>query len=52
MRITASFGLALVDPDMPLKSTIRHADEALYKAKGQGRDRIALAWTDQGADRE
>ena len=52
LQITASFGLALVDPDMPLKSTIRHADEALYQAKHEGRDRIALAWTDEGADRE
>ena len=42
LSVTVSFGLCLVDPAAPLEATIRHADEALYRAKREGRDRVVL----------
>ena len=32
-RVTASFGLALLDPDLPVEQSIDRADQALYAAK-------------------
>ena len=42
-RITASFGVALfpLHADKP-DSLLRAADEALYQAKGAGRDRVVI----------
>jgi diguanylate cyclase (GGDEF)-like protein len=36
---TASFGIAAVDASIPLEQAIQRADQALYRAKAQGRDR-------------
>jgi diguanylate cyclase (GGDEF)-like protein len=41
--ITASFGVAAHQHDRPLDVTIAAADQALYRAKESGRDRVVLA---------
>lgn len=41
-RITASFGLALLDPDVAVAETIERADRATYAAKLQGRNRTII----------
>jgi hypothetical protein len=38
-HVTASFGLALLDPDIPAEQCIDRADKALYAAKARGRNR-------------
>jgi len=38
IRITASFGLTLLDPDVSVEQTIERADNALYAAKSSGRN--------------
>jgi diguanylate cyclase (GGDEF)-like protein len=40
LTVSASFGVALVLPSNNLKNTIKLADEALYKAKSEGRNRV------------
>lgn len=40
---TCSIGVAAVDVDEPLEAAVRRADEALYRAKDAGRDRVVLA---------
>jgi len=40
LRLTASFGVTEVRPGQSLKEVIEQADQALYRAKDQGRDRI------------
>lgn len=49
LRVTMSIGITLVDPDEPISQLLQRADEALYTAKRDGRDRIcsltAAAWT-------
>lgn len=42
--VTASFGLAEYETDEGLEALIKRADEALYKAKTLGRDRVELAF--------
>ncbi len=42
LSVTASFGLCAVDPAQSLEATIQHADDALYRAKHEGRNRVAL----------
>jgi diguanylate cyclase len=42
-HVTASFGLALLDPDLPVEQSIDRADKALYAAKARGRNRT-VAW--------
>lgn len=43
LRISLSIGVAGFDPGMPdVTEWLRRADQALYEAKGQGRDRIVL----------
>jgi len=41
-HITASFGLALLDPDTPVETTIDRADKALYAAKAAGRNCVRI----------
>lgn len=43
IHITASFGLALLDPDVPVEVSIDRADKALYAAKSAGRNCV-LVW--------
>jgi PleD family two-component response regulator len=41
IRVTSSFGVIWMDlPNMGVEDMVRCADEALYKAKATGRDRI------------
>ncbi len=42
-RVTASFGLALLDPDLPVEQSIDRADQALYAAKAAGRN-CTVSW--------
>ena len=42
IRLTASFGIALYRPEETLDECIRRADQALYQAKRQGRNRSLL----------
>ena len=41
--VTASFGVASLDPDFSVEQSLDHADQALYTAKSNGRNR-AQAW--------
>lgn len=43
IHATASFGLALLDPDLSVEQSIDRADKALLAAKAAGRDRV-VAW--------
>jgi diguanylate cyclase (GGDEF)-like protein len=40
IKLTASFGICQIDPNLPLESNIQLADETLYKAKSHGRNRV------------
>jgi diguanylate cyclase (GGDEF)-like protein len=42
-HVTVSFGLTLLDPDLPVEKSIDRADKALYVAKAMGRNR-AITW--------
>jgi diguanylate cyclase (GGDEF)-like protein len=42
INISASFGLALLDPDTPVETTIDHADKALYAAKAAGKNCVRI----------
>ncbi len=43
VRITASFGLtAFVSQRTELEILFKHADQALYQAKAQGRNRVCI----------
>lgn len=42
-EITASFGIALFDPANPEENLIAWADQALYEAKENGRNRVVVA---------
>ncbi|OIR09796.1 diguanylate cyclase YdeH [mine drainage metagenome] len=42
IRITASFGLALLDPDVPVEKSIDRADKALFAAKSAGRNCVQI----------
>lgn len=44
IHATASFGLALLDPDISVEESIDRADKALLMAKTAGRDR-AVSWS-------
>lgn len=41
--VTASFGVALLQPGLSFAMLLSQADEALYRAKAQGRNRVARA---------
>ena len=43
-RVTASFGVAARTGDEGLEPLMRRADEALYKAKQNGRDSVRLSY--------
>jgi diguanylate cyclase (GGDEF)-like protein len=43
LHVTASFGLALLDPEVSVEDSIERADQALMLAKTAGRNR-AISW--------
>ena len=55
-RVTASIGLAISTPDMTVRDLIAHADQALYLAKREGKNRVRVLKEDAGlnanSDRE
>lgn len=53
LQVTASFGVSSLQAGEPFDACIRRADEALYKAKRDGRDRVvALATPEPGTSAE
>lgn len=42
IHITASFGVALLDPDAPVETSIDRADKAMYAAKAAGRNCVRI----------
>lgn len=42
-HVTASFGVAALDPSVPVEQSIDRSDKALYAAKVRGRNRV-VAW--------
>ena len=41
-HVTVSFGLTLMDPDVPVETSIDRADKALYAAKNAGRNQVTI----------
>lgn len=50
IEVRASFGLAIADRAVPLKTVIERADEALYRSKDMGRNRITCWTSDSSPD--
>ena len=43
VNVTASVGALRVPPGLPVVDALRSADQALYRAKADGRNRVQLA---------
>jgi diguanylate cyclase (GGDEF)-like protein len=41
-RVTASFGVTLIDPDVSVEMSIERVDKALYAAKAAGRNCVVI----------
>jgi diguanylate cyclase (GGDEF)-like protein/PAS domain S-box-containing protein len=52
LTVTASFGVAQIEPGDSVESVLRRADKALYTAKEQGRDRTCSKTTRQMMEKE
>lgn len=48
--ITASIGVALWHPGDSRQTLVKRADQAMYRAKNEGRDRVCLADSDEAGD--
>lgn len=48
MTLSMSVGIATLHPDDTMESLVRRADEAMYQAKDEGRDRIHVATAPAG----
>ena len=42
IHITASFGVVLLEPDIPVETSIDRADKAMYAAKAAGRNCVRI----------
>lgn len=51
LRITASGGVATLQPGDSADGILARADLALYKAKELGRDRVEMAWSARASGR-
>ena len=40
LSVTGSFGVAEMNPEATVEQTIEYADQALYQAKNEGRNRV------------
>ncbi|GJL97194.1 MAG: response regulator PleD [Hyphobacterium sp.] len=43
LNVTISIGVAQINPGDDMDAVLRHADEALYRAKAEGRNRVVFA---------
>ncbi len=50
LRVMISFGLAILDRDISLKQIMARADEALYRTKEGGRNRVCLWSPSEGGE--
>lgn len=50
LHVSASFGVAELLPDSPVKASIERADQALYAAKRAGRNRVRVWRMNDGPD--
>ena len=46
LHVSASFGIAVLQPDVSVRAAIDHADQALYAAKAAGRNRVHI-WEEE-----
>ena len=49
ISVTASFGVAALDPSASIMVAIDHADQAMYEAKEAGRNRVRV-WAGDAVD--